>query len=301
MRYEEFRDICNKVVFGKSKADLLEKLAKYPERYVGIFRPTKPHAKIIQNLTQSNEIRFGDAFEIIIERYLIENGYDVLEKKMDVDGDKLVVDQLVKEGDSFSGDLVEEQVARKKKKVIFIEQKLRDDHDSTKKRGQILNFEKKLSRLLDIYKENEIRGYFYFIDPSLSKNKNYYIVEIEKLSTSYGTSLKLVYGRELFDELKLGEVWEELERHLANWKKDLPELPDINFDMEAEKTFEEIKNLDKSIYRKLFEQEKIIKEFFPVIFPKGKVLKMLKENFQKQEGKIYENLAISIDSILKQA
>jgi Mg2+ and Co2+ transporter CorA len=67
MEYKFFRNILNKQIFESSKSDLLEKLSKYPERYIGLFRPTKPKAKILQNLLQSNEIRFGDALEIIFE------------------------------------------------------------------------------------------------------------------------------------------------------------------------------------------------------------------------------------------
>ena len=59
MEYKYFQDILNQQIFESSKPDLIEKIAKYPERYMGLFRPTKPKAKILQNLLQSNEIRFG--------------------------------------------------------------------------------------------------------------------------------------------------------------------------------------------------------------------------------------------------
>ncbi|HCR85211.1 MAG TPA: restriction endonuclease, partial [Alphaproteobacteria bacterium] len=81
MEYSKFKEIFNKSIFEKSKIDLLEKVAKSPERYVGIFRPTKPKAKIIQNLSQSHEIRFGDAFEKLIEEYFRSKGWEILNKK----------------------------------------------------------------------------------------------------------------------------------------------------------------------------------------------------------------------------
>ena len=59
----------NKKLFEGSSADLLDKIAKNPDRYIGIFRPTKPRTKIIQNITQSHEIKFGDALENIFEEY----------------------------------------------------------------------------------------------------------------------------------------------------------------------------------------------------------------------------------------
>jgi hypothetical protein len=63
MEYQKFKNIFNEIIFEKSKASLVKKIAKHPNRYIGLFRPTKPKAKILQNLLQSHEIRFGDAFE----------------------------------------------------------------------------------------------------------------------------------------------------------------------------------------------------------------------------------------------
>ena len=68
MEYKLFKDILNQQIFESSKRDLIIKIAEHPERYIGLFRPTKPKAKILQNLLQSNEIRFGDALEIIFEK-----------------------------------------------------------------------------------------------------------------------------------------------------------------------------------------------------------------------------------------
>ena len=80
MKYNQFCQVFNETIFEKSKADLLEKVSKYPSRYIGIFRPTKPKAKILQNLLQSHEIRFGDAFETIIEQYAELAGFMNLPK-----------------------------------------------------------------------------------------------------------------------------------------------------------------------------------------------------------------------------
>ena len=61
MNYNKFCEILNKHIFEGEKKELLRKLADRPERFVGLFRPTKPGAKILQHLLQSHEIRFGDA------------------------------------------------------------------------------------------------------------------------------------------------------------------------------------------------------------------------------------------------
>ena len=70
MNFEQFSQILNKEIFEGSKPILISKISRYPNRYLGLFRPTKPKAKILQNLLQSHEILFGNAFEILIEEYL---------------------------------------------------------------------------------------------------------------------------------------------------------------------------------------------------------------------------------------
>jgi Holliday junction resolvase-like predicted endonuclease len=155
---------------------LIEKISNYPDRYVGLFRPTKPKAKILQNLLQSNEIRFGDALEILFETYFEQLGFTVLEKRIGGGREYLDLDQIF----------------RNEKFVYFIEQKIRDDHDSTKKCGQINNFEKKITALLKTYKETELKCYTYFIDPSLTKNKRFYTQELEKIHLDYNIHLSFV-------------------------------------------------------------------------------------------------------------
>ena len=224
MEYKLFKNILNKQVFESSKRDLLEKIADYPERYIGLFRPTKPKAKILQNLLQSNEIRFGDALEILFEKYFEQLGFTSLPKKIKLEEEDLNLDQLFKDS----------------KYIYFIEQKIRDDHDSTKKRGQFANFEKKITALIQEYDEAKLKCFTYFIDPDLSKNKKYYKEEIAKVQSDYKIFAKLCYGRELWDEVNHPEIWSELLKYLERWKKEIPDMPSINFDEDALSTFEEI-------------------------------------------------------------
>lgn len=63
LEYNYFADKLNNRLFEGSSADLLDKIVKNPDRYIGLFRPTKPKTKLIQNITQSHEIKFGDALE----------------------------------------------------------------------------------------------------------------------------------------------------------------------------------------------------------------------------------------------
>jgi len=178
-------------------------------------------------------------------------------------------------------------------KIYFVEQKIRDDHDSTKKRGQIENFEKKLSEMIKKYEEKNLVGVFYFIDPEIKKNKNYYDEELKKMGNDYGVTLKLDYGEEFFEFLGHSEIWEEILKYLEKWKKEIPELPETNFDLDAESTFEEIKDLNPALFRKIFKNDEIFNEIVLTLFPEKKTLKFLLKHFEtkSKEKTIFKTLS----------
>lgn len=265
--YNTISNLFNKRLFENAKSSLLIKIAKNPNRYIGLYRPSKPYTKIIQNITQSHEIKFGDAFEELIRLNFESLGYKSLERNYYLEnGDRINYDQL------FSKDGV----------VIFIEQKVRDDHDSTKKRGQIENFEKKLKNLQQLG-YTDIRSYIYFIDDSLRKNKNYYLERIEYLKEFYNCDIYLTYGKELYLSEDIEQNWEDdILFFLKKWKKSLPELPELNFDLDFEDTFNEIKLMSINDLIKLFSNEEIIKQIFPILFPSKKTLRILSSFYNNE-------------------
>lgn len=289
MEYKEFEDVLNATIWNPKglKSDLLRKIADNPARYIGLFRPTKPRVKVFQNLLQSYEIRFGDAFEKLIERYLAESGFTILKKRLNHGGRILELDQIFSNGNN----------------VFFVEQKMRDDHDSSKKYGQIDNFDKKIAAILTIYKTETVEGFFYFIDGSFNKNKSFYQGEIQRLSSSHGLPLHLSYGRDLFDRIGKSHAWSEIISHLKRWKTSIPDLPEINFDENPDESFEEIKKLSPRIYQRLFSSSKNLDSVLRVLFPEGKTLILL-ANFFEQEylrsGKeIYRTLKNSCDETVR--
>lgn len=284
MEYNQFTKILNENIFERSKPDLLDKISKNPKRFIGLFRPTRAKAKVMQNLLQSHEIKFGEAFEYIIEEYFHIIGFKILDHNLQG-----------KKGNVLSID----QCFWMNEEIYFIEQKIRDDHDSTKKREQIRNFEDKLYSLIEKYPDNKLNGIFYFIDPDFKKNKNFYLEEIDKIKNDYGVkSLHLFYGSELFEFIGRSDIWDEIIRYLEKWKKEIPELPELNFDIEPKQSYEEIKGLNPSIYRSLFSNQAVLKEIFPILFPEKLTLKYLKDYFHSQESKIYQNLYKSLSDII---
>lgn len=180
--------------------ELLITVVQNPNRYTGVFRLSNAKTKLVQNVTQSREIKFGDFMEEIVTEYIEKMGYSNLNKSIgtDEDGNALSADQVFMSGND----------------VYLIEQKIRDDHDSTKKRGQYSNFKKKYSLLKKQYPGKNVTATMWFIDDSLVKNKNYYRSE-SSAETLSGVNINILYGGELFSELfHRVDVWEEITSYL---------------------------------------------------------------------------------------
>lgn len=283
--YEYFKHCLNTRLFKDSYSDLIRKIAENSERYIGLFRPTKPKTKLIQNITQSHEIRFGDALEFIFEKYFEQVGFNLHNKRIFFNEKELNIDLLFSKGNI----------------LYMIEQKVRDDHDSTKKVGQFNNFENKYYALSLVYQKFKIIPIMWFVDDSLKKNQNFYLQEMQKLQSDYECNCYLFYGEELFYEGFSGfdiAIWQEILDYLEKWKKDLPDMPEINFDKNANNVFEEIKDLSPTIYRKLLTNQSILVEIFPIIFPEKKVLHLLYYYFKQKDEPIYNTLAKYIEKLL---
>lgn len=267
MNYSDFCRILNRHLFEGEKAELLKRIAESPERFIGLFRPTKPATKILQNLLQSHEVRMGDALEEIIRCIIQDSGFRCLDTSIvDQDGNDLSLDQYFTDGTYY----------------YLIEQKVRDDHDSSKKRGQLSNFELKLTTLLDRH-DKFLRPIMYFIDPDFHKNEKYYRQEFSRLEDAYHLPIKLLYGKELFEFLGCPASWDSLMQWLSQWKDSLPDIPDINFDSNPQQSFAEIKTLKAPVWRKLVQNEALWQEgIMKAIFRTGETLRLVYIFFDKE-------------------
>lgn len=231
--YTEFEKILeNRILNGQEfYNDLLEKLVSNPERYAGLFRLSNAKTKLVQNITQSIEIKFGDFLEEIVTRYIALFGYNNLPKDLGFNskGDRLNADQLFELNNT----------------LFFVEQKVRDDHDSTKKRGQFENFVKKIKHLKHVYPNHQIEAAMWFIDPSLTKNRNYYIGEMNNLNI-HNVNTHLYYGDTFFDlMLDRNDAWEELIENLRTRRETnsdmILEVPDLDTENEGKTAIENLK------------------------------------------------------------
>ncbi len=243
LTYDDFIEKLNAKI--KSDADfcyeLLINVIDNPHRYTGIFRLSNAKTKLVQNVTQSREIKFGDFMEDIVTTYIAKMGYTNLSKNIgtDEEGNALSADQVFIKGDT----------------VYLIEQKIRDDHDSTKKRGQYDNFRKKYTLLERRYPEKNINASMWFIDGSLVKNKKYYIAESLK-DNSPRRTLNIFYGETLFSQLfDRMDVWEELTSYLQRNKlernNEILTIPDFDTSDEMLVALKRLKSENIGRYRKL--------------------------------------------------
>ena len=270
MDQTRFEEILNQHIFNpEEKATLLRKIAQNPDRYIGIFRSTAPRLKLFQNLLQSREIRFGDGMEEVISELLAEKGFIHQPKRLPTSADEeKSCDQYF-----FSPNIL---------KYYLVEQKVRDDHDSSKKKGQFKNFEDKIVYLKSIHGSTLI-GVMYFIDPSLKKNRHYYEAELSKLSSELDVPLYLFYDGELFDFLEIPDVWQFLKLALPKWQQSVPVNIEFDYDNDLEESWRVIQTVEIGVWYKLIMNDALWEgQIVQALFSKGAVLKLLLNTFNEQ-------------------
>ena len=142
-------------------------------------------------------IRYGDFLEEIINEFLKENGAIIsLEDKQ-----KGNYDLLFKIDD-----------------ILYVgEIKIRDNHDSTKKQGQISNLTKKASLQKEKNPNFKVMAIFFFIDPNEKKNGKFYLEELNScIDKHLFDDAKVFYGDEIFDELRLTNEWNKLKNDIID-------------------------------------------------------------------------------------
>jgi len=279
--YQEFSSILNRHIFGEEKKDLLERIAKKPERFVGLFRPTKPESKILQNIFQSREIRFGDAMEEIAKSILVSLGYEILDSQITPE---LRVDLYFCRSKSF----------------YMVEQKIRDDHDSTKRIGQFVNFREKFEFLFSRHSSKLEDAAMWFVDPSLMKNRKYYLREMDKLkSETCCKNIFLFYGSEFFNHLGISNLWDDLLGWLLVWREDLPTMPEIDFDADSNDSFEQIRSLEIKYWRKIIKEDDLWTQgIMGILFRTGETLQRMVDYLKEiGEEKLSQNLNRRINKL----
>lgn len=264
MNYEKFATFLDKRLHVDEKKSLLQKLADAPDRFVGDFRASKPIAKLNQFVSQSREIKFGDAIEEAIG-FLLQDcmeSENLPKRILSFDGEELNLDQYFKRHDTY----------------YFVEQKIRDDHDSTKKRGQMQNFIKKYEVLKQ--KHPDIVGMMYFIDPSLNKNSRYYQAELAQLRARYGTEdIHIFYGKAFFDYFDCAPIWDDLLSWLREYRDRLPDVASFNYDEDPQSTYDELVTLKPIYWQKIIHEQRLWESgILHELFKTGETLQRIQQH-----------------------
>ncbi|AZZ65727.1 restriction endonuclease [Metamycoplasma phocicerebrale] len=208
LKYEEFCDlIIHFIDEGQDfYLNLLKKMIDNPSRFLGHFRLTTLNEKIIQNVSQSKEIKFGAFIESIVSKYIEKIGGKILKQHLGKNEkqEDFWVDNLFLFNDE----------------LFLLEMKIRDDHDSSKKRGQYSNFRGKVELAKKNYNNLKINAIMWFVDPLLIKNKKYYLSKMTE-EKNENCSFYLFYGKEIFVEIfNNEEPWNELVSYIEKYKND---------------------------------------------------------------------------------
>jgi hypothetical protein len=220
--YSDFAKVLSDTIDREALSRLLNSLCREPRRFTGVFRPSRSRQKLLLHLLQSKEICFGDAIEVVFASILEVSGYTALEKKLRFTDESDNVKSL--ECDLFFRSPTGGA-------LLLVEQKMRDDHDSSKSRGQWTNFVQKVRVIREQYRDVHLYAVMHFVDPAFCKNKVLYQGEANKAENpNKKVTVRLLYGGELFEYLKaerhLGRVvveWSDIEGWLRHWRESLPD------------------------------------------------------------------------------
>lgn len=258
--YEDFQNKLNKKLSNNIALyyELLIKIINNPYRFIGNFRITNPKTKLIQYVTQSREILFGNFMEDIVSQYLTLMGFTPMNKYVGQSSENkpLMADQLCERDDT----------------IYFIEQKMRDDHDSAKKRGQFNNFKEKVEKLYEQFPNKTIISIMWFVDEGLKKNKKYYNDMIFSLTYN---QIHLKYGAELFQDIFCQiDVWNEIINHLeissSQRSEEVLQIPDLDTSDEFLEVLRHLQKNKSKLYKKLTtSNERQYKELRKKLFPKS--------------------------------
>ncbi|WGI36772.1 hypothetical protein [Mesomycoplasma lagogenitalium] len=160
--------------------------------------PIENEIKFYGSIVQIANIKYGNFFEQVIKEFLKENNFNLLNENNEYKN----IDLLF----SLNNDL------------YIAEVKVRDNHDSTKRIGQISNLLSKSKKIKSKFSSYKIHSLIYFIDETERKNYSFYINEYDKYKENFN-SFNVFYGDELFKHLNIIDNW-------LNTKKNIKILND---------------------------------------------------------------------------
>ncbi len=216
--------------------------------------------KLQQNYFTSLQILYGEAIEDIIKFYLEDKGATFLPR-------------------DFIPEMDCDQIFQFENKVVLIEQKIRDDHDSSKKRGQVDNYNAKKNYLFSHFMDKEILSACWFIDDLFTKNRAYYFSELGK-DLYYGSEIEKFFIQ-VFQDNRCKNFYTDLIDFAISMKQQFSGLDFSNLQIN-------FLNFTPAQLNKLFSKEYLLKDIQNIFF-NGKIPYLEILNWAKTKNKTVQN------------
>jgi len=255
---------------------LIKSMGVSPKRFTGPWHYDGYLSTLYRFKGLSGQIKFGDAIEEATRLILSKQGLECLER---------TYDYLEENGEIVVLNIDQLMCDKKSKKIYLIEQKVHDDHDSTKKRGQHENFDKKMKCITEKYPDYHVIGIIWFTDKRLKKNRKYYSEELKKANYE----AYLCYEGEMFEKFpEFGgvDVYNQLNEYVIDLRKTRPEptMNDFNFDDIDDSGMEELisefinenRGAKLSQVRAFLNDSELQEEFHGIISPSGSFISKLR-------------------------
>ena len=200
MEYLKYKTIFDRHLKIDNITNFVKTLVKSTDaanRLMSSFKVFSLKDRIATQYLTSINIKLGDALEDIFKEYLKEQGVVFLPRNFVAGKD---CDQIFQ----YNGT------------TFLIEQKIRDDHDSSKKIGQAENYTDKKS-IIQKQTNNNCYCCCWFIDPDFTKNKNYYISVLSTEEVYYGREIEYFLREKVFHDNRCNNFFQELNNSIERY------------------------------------------------------------------------------------
>lgn len=252
---ENYLSIMNKEVPGDFMVSTLDKIVINPQVFNSDLSANSFSLSLISSYGQSRNIKYGNAIEKVFSKILQENGWTIKNTNYKLEDYSLTGIDV---GNPTKKAVSVDHVISYEDKVILIEQKIRDNHDTSKWEGQLENYKVKYTALEKIFSKDEktVYGIMWMVDPTYHRNKDAYQSKLASLGNFPIDKNFVLIGHDIdekLNELMDGdskEYFEKLRSFLEGYHKQTAGVPDCNLESEkVEYCFKKLKNTTEEICR----------------------------------------------------
>ena len=260
--------ILDACILRGEKVGWVTKIVEQPDKFVG-FLHDDPVNALWAHAHRSRSARKGHALERICYLILLSFGFLIPKDEMPPSrsGGHLKIDQLF--------------IDRLTNTVYVGEEKLRDNHDNTKKDGQLGNLREKLRWAVEYYSSAyNIIGFLHFFDPYERKSLKYYERKCNEIGRELGIEVKVFYGDEFFAYLGHPGTLQILQEWYETWRQNRPNL-NIDCDLSAVESARDLEQVEAKTWYKLLDNEKLWeKGIVKALFSTGQTLRLVCESLR---------------------